>query len=447
MKSTFLHMFSCGTREFRQRPHSVEDQRGAALIVGLIFLVILTLLGVTAMQSSTLEERMAGNARDRNLAFQAAEAALRDAERDIRGKQRPAMHRPSCAGSVVILGMTGTDAACTEGLCCVIGASGLTCAERETPVDRDDTLSLSDAPSVEYGHYTAAPALTGVAAQPRYLIEPFTKGQPKINYYRITARGYGAKASTQVTLQESTSTRSKTMKRARKCSIAGFLLAALGGIASFSHAAMSIPSGPLYVGAAVPPTVMLDITKDQNLYKKAYNDYSDLDGDGVVDTTYKHPIDYYGYFDSYKCYNYNTATARFEPIASSYAEAAGVPIKPSDCSGNWHGNFLNWVSMSRMDAVRKLLYGGYRSTDGAGAAGITVLERAFITTDAHAWAKYYNPDVAKAFDQTSTDAAVLSGRYPAINKLTPFSPTTTPTAVASSTSNTIGTGADDFCRT
>lgn len=234
------------------------------------------------------------------------------------------------------------------------------------------------------------------------------------------------------------------MKRARKCSIAGILLAALGGLTSFSHAAMSIPSGPLYVGAAVPPTVMLGITKDQNLYKKAYNDYSDLDGDGVVDTTYKHPIDYYGYFDSYKCYNYNTATARFEPIASSYAEAAGVPIKPSDCSGNWHGNFLNWVSMSRMDAVRKLLYGGYRSTDGAGAAGITVLERAFITTDAHAWAKYYNPDVAKAFDQTSTDAAVLSGRYPAINKLTPFSPTTTPTAVASSTSNTVGTGAKIF---
>lgn len=198
MKSTFLHMFSCGTREFRQRPHSVEDQRGAALIVGLIFLVILTLLGVTAMQSSTLEERMAGNARDRNLAFQAAEAALRDAERDIRCQTAAGNAATVQRGFGCISGITGADAACTGGLCCVINAPVLTCAERATPVDQDG-ISLSDAPSVEYGHYTAAPALTGVALQPRYLIEPFKQ---KTNYYRITARGYGAKASTQVTLQE-----------------------------------------------------------------------------------------------------------------------------------------------------------------------------------------------------------------------------------------------------
>ena len=59
-----------------------------------------------------------------------------------------------------------------------------------------------------------------------------------------------------------------------------------------------IPTAPLYVGASVQPLVMLDITKDQNLYKKAYDDYSDLDGDGTAETTYDHTIDYYGYFDS-----------------------------------------------------------------------------------------------------------------------------------------------------
>lgn len=55
-------------------------QHGTALVVALVFLLLMTLIGVTAMQTTTLQERMAGNERDRNLAFQAAEAALRAGE-------------------------------------------------------------------------------------------------------------------------------------------------------------------------------------------------------------------------------------------------------------------------------------------------------------------------------------------------------------------------------
>ncbi len=55
-------------------------QRGVVLVTGLIFLVMMTLLGVTAMQTTMLEEKMAGNLRDEILAFQAAEAALREGE-------------------------------------------------------------------------------------------------------------------------------------------------------------------------------------------------------------------------------------------------------------------------------------------------------------------------------------------------------------------------------
>ena len=55
-------------------------QRGSVLIVSLILLLVMTLLGLSAMQSSLMEETMAGNVRDRNMAFQAAEAALRDAD-------------------------------------------------------------------------------------------------------------------------------------------------------------------------------------------------------------------------------------------------------------------------------------------------------------------------------------------------------------------------------
>jgi len=55
-------------------------QRGFVLIVALVLLLILTILGLAAAQSTSLEERMAGNARNRDMAFQAAEAGLRAAE-------------------------------------------------------------------------------------------------------------------------------------------------------------------------------------------------------------------------------------------------------------------------------------------------------------------------------------------------------------------------------
>ena len=48
-------------------------QQGIALIIALTFLLIMTLLGISGMKSSIMEERMAGNADDHNMAFQAAE--------------------------------------------------------------------------------------------------------------------------------------------------------------------------------------------------------------------------------------------------------------------------------------------------------------------------------------------------------------------------------------
>jgi type IV pilus assembly protein PilX len=55
-------------------------QRGTALVTSLLLLLILTVIGVTAMQVTRMQERMAGNTRDLNLAFQGAEAALRNGE-------------------------------------------------------------------------------------------------------------------------------------------------------------------------------------------------------------------------------------------------------------------------------------------------------------------------------------------------------------------------------
>jgi Tfp pilus assembly protein PilV len=55
---------------------SINNQRGAALITALVFLVILTMLALSSMNTNIMDERMAGNSQEKNRAFQAAETAL-----------------------------------------------------------------------------------------------------------------------------------------------------------------------------------------------------------------------------------------------------------------------------------------------------------------------------------------------------------------------------------
>lgn len=70
---------------------------------------------------------------------------------------------------------------------------------------------------------------------------------------------------------------------------------------------------PPFVSSGAPPLVMLVMGRDHKLYYEAYNDASDLNGDDKLDIHYTPSIDYYGYFDSNKCYDYSTTNKRFEP--------------------------------------------------------------------------------------------------------------------------------------
>ena len=60
--------------------HARPAQRGAVLIITLLFLVLLTMIAVTAMTTSTLQERMAGNFRDLFVAQAGADSALQEVE-------------------------------------------------------------------------------------------------------------------------------------------------------------------------------------------------------------------------------------------------------------------------------------------------------------------------------------------------------------------------------
>jgi type IV pilus assembly protein PilX len=64
-------------------------QRGATLLVGLVMLLLMTVIGLAAMRGSGMQELMAGNMRDRNQAFQAAEAGLRAGENVLNGATLP----------------------------------------------------------------------------------------------------------------------------------------------------------------------------------------------------------------------------------------------------------------------------------------------------------------------------------------------------------------------
>lgn len=62
---------------------SARSQHGAVLIIALVMLLLITMASIVTIRSSTMEERMAGNARDRDKALQAADAAVRTCLRQL----------------------------------------------------------------------------------------------------------------------------------------------------------------------------------------------------------------------------------------------------------------------------------------------------------------------------------------------------------------------------
>lgn len=141
----------------------------------------------------------------------------------------------------------------------------------------------------------------------------------------------------------------------------------------------------LVPGHAATPQAMLTLSRDEQWFHVAYPDGRDLDGDGVVEQTYADTFEYTGYFHPNRCYRYNDTDKAFAVVGISNG------LNQHFCDGAlddaWSGNFLNWATMTRLDVLRKVLYGGYRSTD---TATTTILERAHLPSDAHSFAKYYN---------------------------------------------------------
>ena len=190
-------------------------QSGIALIVALLMLVVIMLLGSSAGQIALLSEKASRNDRDRQLAFQAAEAALMDAELDIERSPDPARSRSHLFSKNSAIGFPGDgEQACMGGQTNVYLGLCRHIPDGATPawltVDFMRTAG-ANARSVPFGMFTGQNLQSGVGAlpakAPRYIVELMVYNKPgesadKPSYfYRVTAIGFGARDTTQVVLQ------------------------------------------------------------------------------------------------------------------------------------------------------------------------------------------------------------------------------------------------------
>ncbi len=185
---------------------AMTAQQGVSLIMVMLIMVVVSMLGIGGVQIAMMAERGARNDRDMQIAFQAAEAALIDAEFDINNKIAASKRTVNpfdkdnarflfvadCAGSGNSLGLCAEKAA----------------AEVPDWLKVDFTDATTSAKTVEFGKFTGRAFPVGAAGiqpyqKPRYLIELLNDAGSKdfTPYFRIPAMGFGPRQDIQVVLQ------------------------------------------------------------------------------------------------------------------------------------------------------------------------------------------------------------------------------------------------------
>jgi type IV pilus assembly protein PilX len=209
----------------RHSSNAHSRQRGVGLPVVLMILLAITGLTLYSARNATLSESTARNQLDMERARQAAESALRDAERDIRLEASAAPAGAPCQRAVrpSYTAFSTFTSDCAAGQCEGLEAafssgnwSTGSNAESWWPVAQGGRWNnnLSSKPrrgssancttfigAVPLGTFTGVPLIAGVSQQPEYLVELIDRGDGRNTFFRITARGFGASPQTQVVLQ------------------------------------------------------------------------------------------------------------------------------------------------------------------------------------------------------------------------------------------------------
>lgn len=172
-----------------------QQERGAVLVVGLVMVLLISIIGISAIRGSNLQEAMAGNMRERNLAFQASESALRIGEESISDtKTRPVINN----------------------------SAGLYNDTYKTPTTSILTFTADNWIDATKVKVTALGLMTDAYHQPSYVIEQLDPDlgagaamegsgidadamliTGDITPYRVTSRGFGKAENAVKTLQTS----------------------------------------------------------------------------------------------------------------------------------------------------------------------------------------------------------------------------------------------------
>jgi type IV pilus assembly protein PilX len=177
---------------------TAAPQKGVALIMALIFLLLLTMLGMSALSTTSLEEKMAANTKERNTAFQAAESALMVAEAWVIAQINKPIFPDTANGLYLPNSCTANTA-----------KSVWDCPD----LNWSSTSDLVVYPSTPTGIVSGG--LTKVGTQPKYVIEdlgemPETGGSVVVpttykgkgnTVLRVTARGTGGADAAQAMVQ------------------------------------------------------------------------------------------------------------------------------------------------------------------------------------------------------------------------------------------------------
>ena len=229
MPTTFPNQLIRVAARTSRTAHKVPTQHGVALIVVLIFIVALTSLAIYSARDVSLSEKLARNQLDSQVAREAAEAALRDAEFDLQLKDGALRTGAFCARTYKAERPITDPAAgsayvadCLRGQCSpspsvVASNSNYATAPSATnyeawwPASKgglwNDDLSTKPVSAasancagfkggVPFGTFSGRTRIAGVTRQPEYLIEKMSA-----DFVRITARGFGRNPNTEIVLQ------------------------------------------------------------------------------------------------------------------------------------------------------------------------------------------------------------------------------------------------------
>lgn len=200
----------------QKRAFKKNTEQGSSLVVVLIMLSVIFVIGVVAARLSLFSERSARNDRDRQIAFQSAEAALLDAELDIFGPNKAANRRVCDFDSLKPAAFVpGCGTGVKTGMCLTTTVEGEAWKSVQARYSTDTGTATSNI-TAQFGQFTGQAIAQGGGGLPaksaRYTIEAVryagtgnpndAVGNDKIEYaFLVTAMGFGTRPETQVLLQ------------------------------------------------------------------------------------------------------------------------------------------------------------------------------------------------------------------------------------------------------